>query len=496
MAIRGRLFWKILLGFWLIFLLITQMLWVVFSLYGDHRVPPEEGIARRMASLQLDSAASALATGGMPALDALRGRWTPADGKFFTISPDNGAASDPSAPTAISAQNDDSNAGDSRGPNLDDNGGPNAGDNRGPNLDDSGGPNEGDSRGLDVGDNEGPNGGARGVISRRVAAADGQGYVLSYDISGLRHEYRRERGGDILHMPSPLFWLGFSGGLLFSMLLAWNLTRPMLMLRRAFEHVSRGDLRVRLLPLMRRRHDELTDVARDFDAMAERLQVLVSDREALLHDVSHELRSPLARLQLAIGLAHQNPKNVYASLDRIEHEAGRLDRMIGELLALTRAEHQGSPGEDYFDLYGLVEAVVNDARYEAQVPGVEIVLRADRPDEYIVKGNAEILRRAVENVLRNAVRFSSHGQRVSVQLDKVDSYLDITITDQGPGVEESKLSSIFDPFVRVNSPRNGKGYGLGLAIARKAVLAHGGQVEARNGAAGGLIIRIRIPHWA
>ncbi|NDL65436.1 ATP-binding protein [Acerihabitans arboris] len=437
MANRGRLFWKILLGFWLIFLLITQLLWVVFSLYGSHHEPPEDNIARRIADVQLSSAASILASGGMPALDSLRAGWSPADRRFFTLLPDDAGSAAGAA--------------------------------------------------MEFGPPD--------VISRRVTAADGRRYLLRYDLYGLRHEYQHGRRSSILHMPSPMFWLGLTGGLLFSMLLAWNLTRPMLMLRRAFERVSRGDLSVRLLPAMRRRHDEITDVAKDFDAMAERLQVLVSDREALLHDVSHELRSPLARLQLAIGLAHQNPQNVYASLDRIEHEAGRLDRMIGELLALTRAEHQGSPGEDYFDLYGLVEAVVNDARYEAQVPGVQIVLSASQPEDYTVKGNAEMMRRAVENIVRNAVRFSTHGQRVSVNLARVDTQLDITVADQGPGVEESKLSSIFDPFVRVNSPLNGKGYGLGLAIARKAVVAHDGQVDAHNGAAGGLVIHIRIPHW-
>jgi two-component system OmpR family sensor kinase len=169
--------------------------------------------------------------------------------------------------------------------------------------------------------------------------------------------------------------------------------------------------------------------------------------------------------------------------------------MIGELLALSRAEHQGSPGEDYFDLHGLVEAVVNDARYEAQVPGVEIQLNSHPLDDYTVKGNAEMMRRGVENIVRNALRFSTLGQIVYVTLSRVDSLLDITVADQGPGVEESRLSSIFDPFVRVNGPLNGKGYGLGLAITRKVALAHGGQVAAHNGANGGLVISIRIPHW-
>ncbi|MEA9389043.1 ATP-binding protein [Acerihabitans sp. TG2] len=436
--LRGRLFWKILFGFWLIFLLMTQLLWVVFSQYGPEHEPPEDSIARRIANLQVDSASSVVTTFGLPALASLQAAWPANERRYLSITPL--AAQDKSTPVINPLGTDE--------------------------------------------------------VIRQISALDGQRYMLRYDIDGLRNSYHQGRRSNILHMPAPLFWMGLVGGLLFSMLLAWNLTRPMLQMRRAFERVSRGDLSVRLFPMMRRRHDEIADVAKDFDAMAERLQVLVSDREALLHDVSHELRSPLARLQLAIGLANQNPKNVSASLDRIEHETGRLDRMIGELLALSRAEHQGSPGEDYFDLHGLVEAVVNDARYEAQVPGVEIQLNSHPQDDYTVKGNAEMMRRGVENIVRNALRFSTQGQRVHVTLSRVDNLLDITVADQGPGVEEKKLSSIFDPFVRVNGPLNGKGYGLGLAITRKVALAHGGQVAAHNGIHGGLVISIRIPHWS
>lgn len=438
MGTRGRLFWKILLGFWLIFLLITQMLWVVFSIYGSRHEPPEDNIARRIVNLQLSSAASVLARGGMPALQGLLADWPDNEKQFLSLVPAENAlpvASDPPG----------------RAP----------------------------------------------LVYRDVTGADGQQYRLRYDIKGLRDRYHSQRNGNgsILHMPAPLFWLGMAGGLLFSLLLAWNLTRPMRQLRSAFERMSRGDLTVRLLPVMRRRHDEITEVAKDFDAMAERLQVLVSDREALLHDVSHELRSPLARLQLAIGLAYQNPANVQDSLQRIEQESGRLDKMIGELLALSRAEHQGLVGEEYFDLLGLVEAVTIDARYEGQMTGVDIQLVSAPLPDYTVKGHAEMMRRAVENVVRNGLRFSAPGQTMRIQLASVANVLEILVSDQGPGVEESKLSSIFDAFVRVNSPLAGKGYGLGLAITRKVILAHGGQVEARNGPAGGLQIRIRLPHW-
>lgn len=437
---RGRLFWKILLGFWLTFIIMTQALWVSFTFYGNRHESPETSMARRMVNLQITSAATALQNGGMPALNAMVADWSPDDRRFFTVT---AAAQPPAGDVTDSAET----------------------------------------------------GRLPPKVVAWVMAADNQGYVLSYDLEGLREEYRPAKRWRFLNIPDPMLWVGALGGLLFSAVLAWNLTRPMRQLRTGFERVAQGDLAVRLFPAMRRRHDELSEVARDFDTMAERLELLVSAREQLLHDVSHELRSPLARLQLAIGLGRQNPDNVENSLQRIEHEAGRLDKMIGELLTLSRAESNSLPDEEYFDLYGLVEAVVNDARYEAQIPGVEIVLQASSGVEYTVKGNAELMRRAVENIVRNALRFSSQGQRVTVELTHIGPLFQIEVSDQGPGVEESKLSSIFDPFVRVKSALSGKGYGLGLAIVRKVVLAHGGQVEAHNGEQGGLVIRLRVPRW-
>ncbi|CAI0848884.1 Sensor protein CpxA [Serratia liquefaciens] len=439
MAMRGRLFWKILLGFWLTFIIMTQALWVAFSLYGDRYEPPENAMARRAVTLQLTSAATQLREGGLPALNAMLKDWSDNDRRLLSVTP---MAQPPAAEEPVF---------------------------------------EGRRRLKEV--------------TAWVKDSGGTGYLLSYDMRALREEYSPNRRPHVFNIPMPMLWVGGLAGLLFSTVLAWNLTRPMRKLRDGFDRVAQGDLSVRLFPAMRRRHDELSEVARDFDSMAERLELLVSAREQLLHDVSHELRSPLARLQLAIGLARQNAGNVENSLQRIEHEAGRLDKMIGELLALSRAESNSLPDEEYFDLYGLVDAVVSDARYEAQIPGVEIVLQASSDVEYTVKGNAELMRRAVDNIVRNALRFSSHGQRVTVVLTRIDQLFQIEVSDQGPGVEESKLSSIFDPFVRVKSSMSGKGYGLGLAITRKVVLAHGGQVEARNGEQEGLVITLRIPRW-
>ncbi|ATM86811.1 ATP-binding protein [Yersinia massiliensis] len=448
---RGRLFWKILLGFWLTFILMTQMLWVVFSFYGNRHEPPEREMVRQMAQLQVASAASVLHSGGLPALNAMIAQWPEAEKKQLAVIP---TATDSAMADTV--------------------------------------PTEEPAKGNDPAT-------YRSQVTSWAQSPDGQRYRISYNI-GARNERGEplgEKRHEILNIPIPMIWMGLLGGLFFSALLAWNLTRPMRQLSAGFDRVAQGDLSVRLLPVMRRRHDELTEVARDFDTMAERLEALVSAREQLLHDVSHELRSPLARLQLAIGLARQNPNNVENALQRIEHESGRLDKMIGELLALSRAEnHDLSADDEYFDLHELVKVVVNDARYEAQVPGVDILLQvAPQQVEYTVKGNAELMRRAIDNIVRNALRFSAHGQQVTVTLSPVEKLYQIQVADQGPGVEESKLSCIFDPFVRVKSAMSGKGYGLGLAITRKVILAHRGQVEARNGEQGGLVITLRVPRW-
>lgn len=442
---RGLLFWKILLGFWLTFLLMSQLLWLGFTLYGRHHEPPENIAARRIVNLQMTSAVSVLQRGGMDALNDMMADWSPNDRRFFSVK----VMQKPPQEMPRSDLDRDLRPGEF--------------------------PKE---------------------VIEWVTGADGQQYLMRYDVKGLREDSQLGHPPrSFLNVPEPMLFMAGAGGLLFSLLLAWNLTRPMRQLRAGFARVSKGDLSVRLFPVMRRRHDELSVVAQDFDAMVERLSVLVSAREALLHDVSHELRSPLARLQLATGLARQTPATLAQSLDRIDEEARRLDKMIGELLTLSRAEHASLPDEQYFDLLGLLEAVANDARYEAQVPGVEILLYADSNCDYTVKGDAKLIRSAVENVVRNALRFSLQGQEVKISLRQEQGWLNIVVSDQGPGVDAEKLSSIFDPFVRVNSPLSGKGYGLGLSIVRKVVLAHQGEVSAVNGKQGGLELTIRLPHW-
>jgi len=439
---RGRMFWKIFIGFWIVFVIMSQLIWLGFTLSGKRHEPPEIMAIRRIVDLQMTSAASVLERGGPDALNAMLSDWDNTDRQFFHVTQQ-----------IKSPQSQNSGNLNYVGPL----------------------PEE---------------------VVRWVHGADGKEYQLRYDLDGMRKDSTHNMmPRKFLNIPEPMFIFAGSVGLLFSLLLAWNLTRPMRQLREGFSRVAEGDLSVRLFPILRKRHDEISNVAEAFDAMVERLDTLVRAREELLHDISHELRSPLARLQLATGLARQTPESVNSSLDRIDEEARRLDKMIGELLTLSRAEHESIPDEQYFDLTGLLQAVITDVRYEAQIPGVQVELQVDDQADYTVRGNAELIRRGIENVLRNALRFSLPGQRIEVDLRAEQQWLAIQVRDQGPGVDEEKLSSIFDPFVRVNSPLMGKGYGLGLAIVRKVVLAHHGEVEARNRPEGGLELTLRLPHW-
>lgn len=300
----------------------------------------------------------------------------------------------------------------------------------------------------------------------------------------------------LLNTPPELLLLGLVGGLLFSAALAWYLTEPINRLRAGFDRLARGDLDVRLGPAIGRRRDEIANLGRDFDNMAQRLEQLVAARDRLLNDVSHELRSPLARLQLSIGLARQVQTPIAVTLDRIEREVQRLDALVDELLTLARAEHFQLLNEDYFDLAGVVASVVEDARFEAQDSGIEIRLEESVPAEdkrSALRGNAELIRRAIDNIVRNALRFSRSGERIDVCINYNDTSRTyrVSVADQGPGVPIDDLDTLFDPFVRGEDC--GAGFGLGLAIASRAMLAHGGSISAQNGSERGFTVIMSLP---
>ncbi len=266
---------------------------------------------------------------------------------------------------------------------------------------------------------------------------------------------------------------------------ARHLTRPVNELQRAVECFGTGDFSTRVRST---RRDEIGQLARTFDKMADRIETLLKAERRLLQDISHELRSPLARLNVAIELARSSddPKD---HLDRIEKESNRLNTLVGELLEVTRAE--GDPTRTHKEtlrLDQLVAELAGDAQIEAGARGCKVEFQAAGP--VTIQGNPELLRRAIENVLRNAIRYAPEGTTVAVRVDGSR----IRIRDQGPGVPEESIGRIFDAFYRVDSDRDraSGGVGLGLAIARRAIEAHNGTIQARN-ANPGLEVTIAIP---
>ena len=327
-------------------------------------------------------------------------------------------------------------------------------------------------------------------------SADGKPYSLVVRPSQRpRRDRDREHDRGPFDIPWEVVIVSVIGGLGFSFVLAWYLTSPVQRIRAGFDRLARGDFGVRLSPSVGRRRDEIADLARDFDTMAKRLEELVSARDRLLAGVSHELRSPLARLQLSIGLARQDPTKVETSLDRISREAQRLDEMVGEILTLSKLESGVRHAEDYFDFADVVHLVTEDAKFEAAPQGVQVELSiasTHHDDEWLALGSGRLISHAVENILRNALRFSKQGQTVNVTLDRdTDGMFRLTVTDEGPGVSDTLLASLFKPFVQGDGAN--QGYGLGLAIAERAIAAHGGTISAHNRTSGGLCVVVCLP---
>lgn len=300
---------------------------------------------------------------------------------------------------------------------------------------------------------------------------------------------RPPRGG-------PLPVLPIVAGLLASLLcaagLAWYFAKPIRQLRQGFDAAADGNLAVRVAPGMGGRRDELADLGKDFDRMTTMLQGLVQGQQRLLHDVSHEMRSPLARLQAAIGLARQQPGRIEDFLSRIEREGERIDRLIGELLTLSRLEAGVGGAAERVEMQELLAELVDDARFECGARGITIDVGGEARAEVV--GIPSDLQRAIENVMRNAIQHSPAGGRIRIESSiEAGKAFHLSIADQGAGVAEAELKDIFDPFVRGRSEKTGSGHGLGLAIARRAILASGGEISARNTAAGGLVVEIKLP---
>lgn len=274
--------------------------------------------------------------------------------------------------------------------------------------------------------------------------------------------------------------------------LAWYFAKPIRQLRRAFDAAADGDLAVRIGDGMGGRRDELADLGRDFDRMTERLATLVDGQKKLLHDVSHEMRSPLARLQAAIGLARQQPARMEDSLVRIEREGERMNRLVGELLTLSRLEAGVSGVLEEVEMGELLDDIVEDARFEGMARQVAVEFVAGEMPA--IRANPELLQRAIENIVRNALRYSPEGGTVRIEAGRQGNCFRLAVIDHGPGVPEAELAAIFTPFFRGGGQSSGGGYGLGLAIAKRVVAAVNGKIEAKNAHADhGLIVEIVLP---
>ncbi len=279
--------------------------------------------------------------------------------------------------------------------------------------------------------------------------------------------------------------------------LARYISSPIGKLRRATQKLADGDLQTRVSSKIGKRHDEVAKLAEDFDEMAERIENLIMSQKRLTQDISHELRSPLARMNVALELV-RNKANAESKplLERIETESQRLNEMISRLLVLAKLE-SGTPDFDKrtVNLSKLVEQIVADADFEARANSKEVKILSN--DEIKVVGNENLLRSAIENVLRNAVRYTKDETKVDVSLKKNGKNAIITVQDRGDGVPESELKQLFRPFYRVGEARERKtgGIGLGLAIAERAVHAHKGTIKAENNA-NGLKVEINLPYSA
>lgn len=444
----GRLFWKIFLGFWIVQIAIGAAVGGAVYLHNEARMREIMDVARGpQVDFAVTSAATVLHFGGESALHKLF-----TSSRFWQQFP-------------VLAVND-------KGHDIFGRSVPDAVLNK--------------AKAAVTAGNPGPG-------LRLVVAPDGKHYLLFIPIELRVHPSTATRETMVRDELIIRLAAAMAASLLFSLGLAWYLTRPVRHLQRAARALAAGSLDARVLPLMGSRRDEIADLGRDFDHMATRLQALVAAQQRLLHDVSHELRSPLARLGVAIALARQQPDKLETALERIERESARLDELVGELLTLSRMNAGVDMGpEVVVDLAALTEQVIDDANFEAS-EGRSVELECS--GEPRLMGREELLRRALENVVRNALRFSPPNGHVLVSVSVVGAEIILRVCDRGPGMPELQLANVFEPFVRGSQSPTGAraGYGLGLAIAKHAIETHHGSIKAENRVDGGLCVTLHLP---
>ncbi len=332
------------------------------------------------------------------------------------------------------------------------------------------------------------------LVAQSAAAPGGEGYTMVGQIPGPRIG----RGAQPAALALRLLVVVMTGGVV-CYGLARYLTSPVARLQKATQQLAGGDLTTRVGSVLEKRGDEFADLGHDFDLMAERIELLINSQRRLLSDISHELRSPLARLNVALELARKRAgSEADASLDRIEREAGRMNELISQLLGLARLDSEvESRQEESIPLADLVQEVAADADYEATSQNRRVSVMES--EDCIVTGSPELLRSAIENIVRNGLHYTAIDTRVEVRLscsrihDQGDAV--VVVRDHGPGVPDDALKELFRPFYRVEEARDrlSGGSGLGLAIAERIIRLHGGTVTATNASEKGLQVEIRIP---
>ncbi len=325
-------------------------------------------------------------------------------------------------------------------------------------------------------------------------SADGHSFTLVTELPLPKHALFGPNGNPLLAIA-----IGLVSSGLICFLLARYLTSPIVRLRAATQQLAAGDLAARAGTSTNKGHDDISQLVRDFDRMAERLETLVDAQSRLLKDISHELRSPLARLNVALELARQRSgPEAQTSIDRMEREASRLNELIGRLLTLSRLEaNNGVIPRLPVHLGELVEEITSDAAFEAQSRACHV--HATIKEDCVVLGDRSLLHSAIENVIRNAIRYSPAGATAEVRLESHRVHnregILIQVSDAGEGVPEDALGKIFEPFYRIDDARVREtgGVGLGLAIAERAVRLHGGSARAVNRPEGGLLVELWLP---
>lgn len=293
------------------------------------------------------------------------------------------------------------------------------------------------------------------------------------------------------------FTLGLTLSALVCFILARYLTRNIQQLSIATRALASGDLSARATLSNLSKNDELSQLGLDFNDMATALETSIENQKRLVRDISHELRSPLARLQIALEIARQ--KGNSQELDRIEKEANRLNELIGQLLSMP---DDSAPLSDTIDLVLLLESIIEDCTIEAEVKQVKLLLLTDC-NESLVAATVAQLHSAMENIIRNAIHYTSNNSQITIELHAVSNksanketgnHYQVSVNDCGPGVPQDDLEQIFQPFYRVDRARNRDtgGYGIGLAIVQRVIQRHKGNVSAKNTGAG-LTVEILLP---